>query len=98
MRIFHRCLRSTCPELPLSIGGRERQKPGAFATAPQRKGRHYGFATATTYLLVEDDEDTLSATTAMIERLGFSVTDERIHVYGVRSIVPQRIDMYRNAG
>ena len=48
MRIFHRCLRSPHPEVLLLVG-RERQKPGASASDPQRKGRHHGFVTATTY-------------------------------------------------
>ena len=49
MSVFHGCLRSTHPEVLLPWGGK-RQKSGAFAVDPQRKGCHHGFTTATTYL------------------------------------------------
>ena len=75
MRMFHRCLRSTYPEVLLLVGGSVRNQ-GLLPPTPNERGVIMASGRPQHILRVEDAEDTSSATTAMLERLGYSVRTE----------------------
>jgi CheY-like chemotaxis protein len=83
------------PELLLSIPGRKRQKPGASASAPNERGVIIASQHQKHILFVEDDADTLSATTGMLERLGYSVRAETESLQALRAFSeePDRFDL-----
>lgn len=76
MRIFHRCLRSPYPEVLLPWGEKASETRGLCHRPPTKRGVIMASARRQYILLVEDDGDTLSATAAMLERLGYSVRAE----------------------
>ncbi len=95
MKIFHRCLRGTRPEGAFLVGGRSTRSQGPLTATPNERGVIMTSLQQKHILLVEDDVDTLSATTAMLERLGYSVRAETEGLKALRTFseAPNRFDL-----
>jgi CheY-like chemotaxis protein len=89
--MFHWCLPSRHPELPLSTPEGER---GARPATPTKTGLLMDSGQRPHILLVEHDKDVLSTTTAMLERLGCNITAETEGLTALRvfSKEPDRFD------
>ncbi len=95
MKIFHCCLQSPYPEVLLPWGEKASETRGLCHRPPNERGVIMASQQQQRILFVEDDADTLDVTSAILKRLGYSVTAEMegIKALNAFSEAPDQFDL-----